>query len=145
MSKPASKFTRVTLVLLCLMAVAVGVFFCSRRAVETKETNPTVIPKDAAKLVTVNDGTCSWRVTVALRNGGEPQQWKLEIGKSKEVILPAGDYDIEQRLLAEAGGSQARRFQVKLEAGEVYRWRLVNVLSSDSQELRIPVEGSAAP
>lgn len=136
MPKPASKIARVTLVCLCLLGLGFGLWRCVKSARTAAQNKPLVIPSFATRLTMANEGTCDWMITVKPVDGSEGDQWKVPTGKSAEVVLVAGDYQVEQKMLAlDFGAAPVRRFQMKLEAKQNYRWRLVNLLSSDAKEL----------
>lgn len=143
MPKPASKITRATLVCLCLLGLGLGMFWCGHRAQVAKQVEKAAAwEKDAARLVMVNEGTCEWLVTIWPAAADEGKQWKMPVGKSAEAMLTAGDYRVEQKLLAEVGDVQTRKFAMTLQAGKVYRWRLINLLSSDTREWNASSDGA---
>lgn len=145
MPKPASKITRVTLVCLCLLGLGFGLFWCGRQArAKTQMQKAVAWEKDAARLVMINESTCEWLVTIRPASDDEGKEWKMPVGKSAEVMLKSGEYCVEQVLLTEVGNVQKRSLTLTAEAGQVYRWRLVNLLSSDERELYVPVEGVGA-
>jgi hypothetical protein len=79
---------------------------------------------------------CAWQVSFALAVGGERRILKLPLDKSIEVELTAGEYEVEQTMVVdEVGPDATRRFSMKLDSGEHYRWRLVTLLS-DSMEAK---------
>jgi len=102
---------------------------------------PLVIPAIAARLTMINESDCEWLITVSPFDGGEGEQWKLQVGKTREVALAEGQYRVEQKMLSvNSAAAPVRWFTFKLEAKQNYRWRLVNLLSSDAAELRVPLE-----
>lgn len=142
MPKPASKIARVTLVCLCLLGLGIGLFWCGHRVQVAKQVEKAAAwEKDAARLVMVNESTCEWLVTIWPAADDEGKQWKMPVGKSAEAMLTAGDYRVEQKFLTDVGDVQTRKFTLTLEAGQVYRWRLINLLSSDTREWNVSFEG----
>jgi len=144
MPKPAPKLGRLTLVCLCLLGVG-AVFFWVRCA-GTNQALAGKVPVDAsaaaAHLTIVNDSNCEWRIVITPALGGEVQTWKLPVAKSQEAVLPGGDYVVDQTMLTVAISTvQTRRFPMKLDAGQAYRWRLVTVLSGDDKNVRLPISG----
>jgi len=137
MPKPASKLSRLVTVCLCLVGLALVflLFRCAKNARASAQNARIAIPSFAARLTMVNDSNCEWIITATLVGEGEEgQTWKLQIGKSLEVVLAGGEYRLEQRMLSlESGSSQVRRFPMKFEAKQNYRWRLVSLLSGDEK------------
>lgn len=122
------------MICLCLVGLALAFYLvrCAKNARIAARNAPLVIPSFAARLTMINDSNCEWMITATLVEDGEGQTWKLQIGKSLEVILAAGEYQVEQRMLStETGAAQVRRFSMKLEAKQNYRWKLVTLLSGD--------------
>lgn len=103
----------------------------------------TAWEKNAARLAMVNEGTCEWLVAIHPVGAADGKEWRLPVGKSAEAMLTAGEYLVEQKLVADAGAVQTRSFGLTLEAGQVYRWRLVNLFSADQAERALPPAGGA--
>ncbi|MFT3869853.1 MAG: hypothetical protein QM715_15490 [Nibricoccus sp.] len=146
MPKPASKTTRVILVCLCLLGLGIGLFWCGHRTQMAKQAQKAAAwEKDAARLVMINEGTCEWLVTIWPAGADDGKQWKMPVGQSAEAMLTAGTYRVEQKLLANVGDAQMRKFALTLEAGQVYRWRLINLLSSDAKEWAVSLDEEGRP
>jgi hypothetical protein len=132
----APSLGRLTLALLCLAGL-VGLFLVMRcRRDPNDVTGSATSPKQIVHLNVLNVSNCEWRVVIAPMAGGDKRTLKLPLGKSLEVELAAGEYEVEQMMaIADAGPDATRRFSMKLDAGEHYRWRLVTLLS-DSAEVK---------
>lgn len=76
-----------------------------------------------------NLGPCAWRITaVSAENPADPQELTVAIDGTARLELPAGTYEVTQEALAQLIAEEAvRRFEITLEAGETYRWRLVTL------------------
>ncbi len=144
MSKPASKTTRVTLVCLCLLVLGFGVVRCARvLQAEQVRRRAAEVARSTAKLTLVNEGAGEWLIVLYPVAGSGTKTLRLGAGHIAEEILQPGGYAVEQRFLT-AEGVPVRRLQIVLEAGGVYRWRLVNLMSvADGARLPVPegVEG----
>ena len=131
---------RLTLALLCLVGL-VGLFFwvrCTR--VVSSQPVAAVVPAKTkvAHLTVLNGSPCEWQIVFTPAAGGERHAWKLSVDKSFDVELAGGDYAVEQTMLMdEAGPDATRRFSMQLEAGQVYRWRLITLLSGAEADERL--------
>jgi hypothetical protein len=84
-----------------------------------------------AHVVVVNLSDSEWQIAIAPAGGGEARVLRLQARASQKVELSAGDYAIEQTLLAgNPGPASTRRLSAKLDPGQTYRWRLVTLLSA---------------
>lgn len=93
---------------------------------------PLTFPRPEAHLVLVNLAAQAWEVSLVPAAGAQARVEQVAPQATREVALPAGEYSIEQVLLA-AGGNRAaaRRLVVRLEAGRTYRWPLA-ILEPDA-------------
>ena len=143
----APSLGRLTLALLCL-AGFVGLFFAVRCR-QTSAKGPTTQMQDlkqVAYLNVSNVSNCVWQLSIMPMAGGEQRTWKLQLDKSLDVELAAGEYEVEQTMaIADAGPDATRRFSMKLVAGEHYRWRLVTLLSDSAEEVRVPAKPKGQP
>jgi hypothetical protein len=65
--------------------------------------------------------------------GQEQRTVLLPARETARLELAGGDYAITQTALSGLAGSETvRRFEAHLEAGEVYRWRLVTLFTATS-------------
>jgi hypothetical protein len=70
--------------------------------------------------------------------GGETRIWQMAGAASLKVDIPAGEYTVDQTMLVENPGPEARRsFPMRIEPGQTYRWRLATLLSGGSAEARV--------
>ena len=87
-----------------------------------------------AHLAVVNLSDCEWQIVIGPAAGGEARALHLAARASQAVDLPGGDYVIEQTALAtDSGIDSARRFTVRFDAGQAYRWRLATLLTAPAQ------------
>lgn len=71
-----------------------------------------------------------WHITVARISGEAVSDFRLKAHASFTVDLPGGDLMIQQTAFSDAGvPTLTRTIPAKLEPGEIYRWRLVTLLS----------------
>ncbi len=83
----------------------------------------------------VNLGDCEWRIAISPVAGGEARALRLAARASQVVDIPGGEYAIEQTLLTvDAGTDSVRRFSVRIEVGQTYRWRLATLLTAPTGE-----------
>jgi hypothetical protein len=92
----------------------------------------------------LNASPCEWQIVATSAGSGDRHTWKLPVAKSIEVNLVGGDYAVEQTMLADGSGPDAtRRFTMRLEAGQSYRWRLMTLLSEEVANSYTPAETKA--
>lgn len=90
-----------------------------------------------AHFVVVNLSDCEWQIAIDPGGGGEGRALRLPGRGTQQIDLAAGDYVIEQTMLARnAGPASTRRLTIKLEPGQTYRWRLVTLLTAPTGETR---------
>lgn len=139
---------RLTLALLCLAGL-VGLFFWARcTRADSSPTAPAAAPAKTklAHLMLINGSPCEWQIVFTPAVGGEPRAWKLSVDQSLAIDLAGGDYAVEQTMLMDDAGPDAtRRFSMKLAAGQIYRWRLITLLSGTAEELRLPAREIQRP
>jgi hypothetical protein len=130
----APSLGRLTLALLCLVGL-VGLFLVVRCRPDTNAaTRSATNPKQSVRLNVLNVSHCEWRVVITPMAGGDTRTLKLRLDQAIDVELPPGDYEVEQTMLgADTVAEAARRFPMKLVAGENYRWRLVTLLSGSTE------------
>jgi hypothetical protein len=87
-------------------------------------------PAQTAHFVIVNLSDCAWQITLSPAGGGPARVLHPAARESEELDLAGGSYGIEQRaLIGSMGADSTRRFTIRLESGQTYRWRLVTLLS----------------
>ena len=87
-------------------------------------------PARAVHFVTVNLSDCAWQITLT-PTGGPVRVLHIAARESQELDLVGGSYGIEQTALnGSTGADSTRRFTIRLEPGQTYRWRLVTLLSA---------------
>jgi hypothetical protein len=92
---------------------------------------PKIGPVAGVHFVIVNLSDCEWRITLTLAGGGPAHVLHLSARESQETDLAGGAYGIEQTALNGSTGLEStRRFTVRLEPGQTYRWRLATLLSA---------------
>ena len=92
---------------------------------------PVAAPARAVHFVLVNLSDCAWQITLTPADGGAVLPLRLQARESRELEISGGAYGIEQTALNGGGGTDStRRFTVRLESGQTYRWRLVTLLSA---------------
>jgi hypothetical protein len=92
---------------------------------------PAAAPARGVHLVVVNLCDCTWQITIAPAGGGPAIALHIAGRESQEADLQAGAYEIVQTAAPGSGGAElTRRFTVRLEPGQTYRWRLVTLLSA---------------
>ena len=137
---------RLTLALLCLAGL-VGLFFlarCAGTAGSTRKPAETLPEAKMAHLAMLNSSECEWRIVIAPATGGPGRTCKLAVAASIDIELPGGEYEIEQTMLTDDAGPDAtRRFSMRLEAGQAYRWRLVALLAGESLDAIQPSDTKA--
>jgi hypothetical protein len=132
-----------TVAVLCLLLVAVGAFRCGTYLRKGRGSNPPEPSRHTAVVVLVNEGDCAWSVLFSAKEvAEEPLRLRLKAGETQPVTIAEGVYWVEQRLVGAAG--RARHFEMIFEGGKKYRWRLVNLLSSDEKELESPPQERSA-
>lgn len=90
-----------------------------------------------AHFVVVNLSDCEWQIAIAPSGGGEARALRLPGRDTQKIDLAAGEYVIEQTMLArDAGPASTRRLTIRLEPGQTYRWRLVTLLTAPTGETR---------
>ena len=98
---------------------------------------------DSATVAVVNLSDFEWRIVVTAQRGGLTRTAQLAPRAACDLVVPAGDYLIEQTLLApEAGADATRRFPLRVAAGKKYRWPLATLLSADADDLPAAGEGA---
>lgn len=134
-----------TLALLCLIVLGLVLFRCAGFPARDK-AGRTTIPANCAILTVENLGNRDWSVSLYQADWDEQVERRIDSGKTVEVVLRAGKYRVDQKLFAsEQGPSQSRRFDISFLPGKKYRWRLMNLLSSDQTELSVAVGGRGTP
>jgi hypothetical protein len=130
------------------LAVLAGLFFMAHcRYIAPSATEPSAVskPKQMARLTMLNSSRCEWQVVTTSVASGDRRIWKLPVAKSIEADLVGGDYAIEQTMLSDSPGPDAtRRFTMRLEAGQSYRWRLMTLLSEEAANTRESEETKAS-
>jgi hypothetical protein len=93
----------------------------------------------------LNNSVCEWQIVITSTANGDRGTWKLPVAKSIDAELASGDYAVEQTMLADGAGPDAtRRFTMRLEAGQPYRWRLMTLLSDEAADTRTPEKTKAS-
>lgn len=86
-----------------------------------------------ATVAVANLSDFTWRIAVTARSGGMARTAQLAPRATCELVVPAGDYQIEQTLLAAGRGPDVtRRFPLHVAAGQTYRWPLATLLSASA-------------
>lgn len=135
MSTPGSKILRIALVVVCILGVVLVVMRCSP-GVRAPAGTGSVAIQNGARLQLSNPGGAGWEVCLTSEDGGTSVTKRLAAGGEVEVRLPAGRYEVEQRLAEPVRGApQTRRFTLVLFEGKVYHWKMVSLLSAGAQEL----------
>jgi hypothetical protein len=100
---------------------------CAAGLVGCATTTPAPVPalRPEARLVIVNLAAQAWELSLTPAGSAVARVEHVPPQATREVALAAGEYAVEQALLA-AGGDRAaaRRLLVRLEAGRTYRWPL---------------------
>lgn len=87
-------------------------------------------PVPVAHLAIENLTSYAWRIALTPRNGGTPQILAVDPHDSPTLDVPAGAYQVDQRIATLAArGAVPRDFTAELKAGETYRWPLMTLLS----------------
>ena len=85
----------------------------------------------AVHFAVINLSDCGWQIMLSPTGGGPARALHLAARESQEVDLEGGEYRIEQtELTGTTGIESVRRFTVRLEPGQTYRWRLETLLSA---------------
>lgn len=88
-----------------------------------------------AQLIVINLTDNDWRVTVSSPGGILVSSARIDARKTVPLKIPAGEFAIEQVVLAPDGsGGLTRRFPVHFAAGKVYRWRLATLQAEEGPE-----------
>jgi len=96
-------------------------------------TVPAAAPR--ARLAIINLTNYEWHIALARQTGGEHYDAAVPARGSVNVDVAGGDYVIEQAVTSgSAADAMVRRVPARLEAGQVYRWRLDTLLSDSSGE-----------
>jgi len=107
------------------VGVAVGLAGCAAPM--------TVAPRPAAgvaHVALINFTGRAWLISLRAAGGGEVRSGRIAAAATIDLPLSAGDYVIEQTLLASDGAVAAtRQLAVHFDAGERYRWPLATLLS----------------
>lgn len=83
-----------------------------------------------ATVQVVNASDYEWVITLRRTANGQKRTARLAPRAQQTIVLPVGDYLVEQVAAAgELATEQPRRFKVQLEAGEAYRWPVTTLLS----------------
>jgi hypothetical protein len=91
----------------------------------------------AVHFVVVNLSDCGWQIAITPSDGGQARALHLAARETQEVDLSGGEYGIEQTAQTETTATKStRRFTIRLEPGQSYRWRLVTLLSAPAGETR---------
>lgn len=125
----------------CLLVVALTQ--CTEVGRVSGDNESASSPNAVARLTLLNDSPCEWQIVFTPVAGGEPRAWKLSVDQSLEVELGGGDYVVEQTMLADDAGPDAtRRFSMRFETGQIYRWRLITLLSGAADDVLKPAARS---
>jgi hypothetical protein len=97
---------------------------------------PVVTPPAAkAHLSIVNLTNYAWRLALTAPQDGKARDVRVEPRRSVELELAGGDYQIEQAMLTSPDSPESvRRFPVRLDAGQTYRWPLATLLAGAEDE-----------
>lgn len=82
-----------------------------------------------AEIAVTNLTPYPWRVALTPKEG-EARTVQVQPRETLAVVVPGGDYRVEQTLLS-ASAVPSRTFQARFEAGERYRWSLATLLAAD--------------
>jgi hypothetical protein len=140
----APSLRRLTLALLCLVGL-IGLFFAVRCSRDPLTQSMSAKTPDAssrlAHLTMLNSSDCEWQIVITPASSGDSRMVKLAAAKSVDFELAGGDYDFVQTMLAaDAKPDSVRRFSIRLEAGQFYRWRLMSLLSGAPVDASLPSE-----
>lgn len=112
-----------------LLAAVLGAFGgagCDRAPAEQSGS------RRGATVQVVNVSDHEWVLALRRANDREARQAKLGPRAQATVVLPGGDYLVEQTAVGgELAAAPPRRFTARLEAGQVYRWPVTTLLSAD--------------
>ena len=91
------------------------------------------VPPQLAHLVVLNLTDYEWQISIAGTASEKINDFKLEARASRTLDIPGGDYVIKQTVLSEGAAKElSREIPAKFDPGQVYRWRLVTLLSEPS-------------
>jgi hypothetical protein len=94
-------------------------------------TQPAAEPARGVHFVVVNLSDCAWQITLTPSGGGPARVLHLAPWDSQKLDFAGGSYGIEQTALNGSRETEStRRFTIRLESGQTYRWRLVTLLSA---------------
>lgn len=103
-----------------------GLWLCHLSGCTKAAPHPS--PAATAHVVVVNLSDCVWQITLTARGSVQSRVSQLPSRASRESDLPGGDYAIEQAIVTEnAGLGATRRFNLHLDVGQTYRWRLATL------------------
>jgi hypothetical protein len=96
-------------------------------------STPAATPSRAvtAHIVVVNLSDCVWQIAITAHRDGKARVSRVPAKATLESDLPGGDYGIEQTIVTDnASPGSTRHFELRLEAGQTYRWRLATLQST---------------
>jgi len=94
-------------------------------------TVPAAAPR--ARLAIINLSNYEWHIAITSLAGSEHCDAPVPARGSVNIDLAGGDYIIEQAVTSGgAPDAMVRRVPARLDAGQVYRWRLDTLLSDSS-------------
>jgi hypothetical protein len=118
----------------CARWVTTGLILLLAGCGQRKISLPTT-DAGSATVAVVNLSDFEWRIVVTAQHGGLTRTAQLARRAECDLVVPAGDYLIEQTLLApEAGADTTRRFPLQVAAGKKYRWPLATLLSAEADD-----------
>lgn len=92
---------------------------------------PATGPARPVHFAIVNLSDCAWQITLTPAPDGPARPLRVEARESQMLDLEGGPYEIEQTALNGGTGAElTRRFTIRLEPGQTYRWRLVTLLTA---------------
>lgn len=98
-------------------------------------TAPRVAPGAGAPatLVLSNPGQQHWRISLREVGGEAVRTIALRGEKGDAIVLPAGEYTLEQALFGADGIERSRRtLRLRLESGAEYDWVLTSLFAAQS-------------
>jgi hypothetical protein len=98
-------------------------------------TQAVALAAAKAHLSVVNLTNYAWRLALTGPRGGEARDVRVEPRSSVELELAGGDYQIEQAMLTSPESPESvRRFSVRLDAAQTYRWPLATLMTGAEDE-----------
>jgi hypothetical protein len=109
---------------------------CARTKVST-----SIAVAEQARVVVVNLSEYEWQISVTSQHGGPAHAARVAPRASFDLAVPAGDYWVEQTVLAAGlATDNSRRFPLRVAARQTYRWALATLLSDSNDEFGVPRE-----